>query len=129
MVRNEQGIFRKADTAGGEYEAQAEQLCRLCPGSLRFPVYADAGYMQADIEALELSVRSYNCLKRAGFVTVRDLLKSIHGREDLFRIRNCGKRSVEEIMLHLFRYQIMCLRPESRGEYLQEVRELNGLCA
>ena len=51
------------------------------------------------IDELELSVRSYNCLKRAGFNTVEDLSKTTI--EKLMRVRNLGKRSIDEILAKL----------------------------
>lgn len=47
------------------------------------------------IEELDLSVRSYNCLKRAGINTVEELtLKTV---EDMMKVRNLGKKSLEEV--------------------------------
>ncbi len=43
------------------------------------------------IEELELSVRSYNCLKRAGISTVEDLANK--SQEDMMKVRNLGKRN------------------------------------
>lgn len=51
------------------------------------------------IENLELSVRAYNCLKRAGIDTVGDLL--LMTKEDLIKIRNLGKKPFEEILQRL----------------------------
>ena len=48
---------------------------------------------------LELSVRSYNCLKRAGINTIGDLIKMTP--EELVNVRNLGKKSLDEIMLKL----------------------------
>ena len=48
---------------------------------------------------LELSVRSYNCLKRAGINTIGDLIKMTP--EQLVNVRNLGKKSLDEIMLKL----------------------------
>lgn len=47
------------------------------------------------IEELDLSVRSYNCLKRAGINTVEDLINRTD--EGLIRIRNLGRKNFEEI--------------------------------
>lgn len=47
------------------------------------------------IEELGLSVRTNNCLKRAGYVTVDDVLKASH--DDLMKCRNLGKRSYNEL--------------------------------
>ena len=47
------------------------------------------------IEELELSVRSYNCLKRAGISTVEDLANK--SQEDMMKVRNLGKKSLDEV--------------------------------
>ena len=47
------------------------------------------------IEELDLSVRSYNCLKRANILTVGDLVKKTG--EDMMKVRNMGKKSLDEI--------------------------------
>ena len=51
------------------------------------------------IEELDLSVRSYNCLKRAGIQTVEDLTKK--SMEDMLKIRNMGKKSLDEVVKKL----------------------------
>lgn len=61
------------------------------------------------IEELDLSVRSYNCLRRADIRKVSDLIKLTE--EDLIRIRNMGKKSVKEIKEKLH-YNGLCLRGE-----------------
>ena len=47
------------------------------------------------IEELDLSVRSYNCLKRAGINTVQELTERTV--EDMMKVRNLGKKSLEEV--------------------------------
>jgi len=47
------------------------------------------------IEELDLSVRSYNCLKRAGINTVEELIKRTE--QDIMKVRNLGKKSLQEI--------------------------------
>ena len=47
------------------------------------------------IEDLELSVRSYNCLKRAGINTVEELCNRTP--EDMMKVRNLGKKSLDEV--------------------------------
>ena len=54
------------------------------------------------IEQLNFSVRSYNCLKRAKIVTVQQLLDTTP--EDLLKIRNLGRKSLDEITLFLHNY-------------------------
>jgi DNA-directed RNA polymerase subunit alpha len=51
--------------------------------------------MDMSIEELDLSVRSYNCLKRAGIITVGELLQRTE--EDMMKVRNLGKKSLEEV--------------------------------
>jgi len=47
------------------------------------------------IEELDLSVRSYNCLKRAGINTVQELAQ--RSIEDMMKVRNLGRKSLEEV--------------------------------
>lgn len=51
------------------------------------------------IEELDLSVRSYNCLKRAGINTVGELIQ--RNEEDMMKVRNLGKKSLEEVIQKL----------------------------
>ena len=56
------------------------------------------------LEELELSVRSYNCLKRAGMNTLRDVSEMTF--DELCHVRNLGKRSIDEICAVLTNYGI-----------------------
>ena len=47
------------------------------------------------IEDLDLSVRSYNCLKRAGIQTVEELVQK--SEDEMMRVRNLGKKSLKEV--------------------------------
>ena len=51
------------------------------------------------IEEMELSVRSYNCLKRAGIDTIGDLAKKTRG--EMMKVRNMGAKSMEEVIAKL----------------------------
>lgn len=51
--------------------------------------------LEMTIEELDLSVRSYNCLKRAGINTVDELIQRTE--EDMMKVRNLGKKSLEEV--------------------------------
>ena len=55
--------------------------------------------LRMTIEDLDLSVRSYNCLKRAGINTVAELI--IKSEEDMMKVRNLGRKSLEEVALKL----------------------------
>lgn len=52
--------------------------------------------LEMTIEDLDLSVRSYNCLKRAGINTVEDLVSK--SEEDMMKVRNLGRKSLEEVI-------------------------------
>ena len=52
--------------------------------------------LEMTIEELDLSVRSYNCLKRAGINTVEEL--TLRSEEDMIKVRNLGKKSLEEVI-------------------------------
>ena len=51
------------------------------------------------IEELDMSVRSFNCLKRAGIDTVEDLTNRTE--EDMIKVRNLGKKSLDEVIAKL----------------------------
>ena len=52
--------------------------------------------LEMTIEELDLSVRSFNCLKRAGINTVQDLVNTTE--EDMMKVRNLGRKSYEEVV-------------------------------
>lgn len=54
-----------------------------------------SGLQHKLIEDLELSVRSYNCLKRAGITTVEELIDKTE--DELMHVRNLGKKSLKEV--------------------------------
>ncbi len=55
--------------------------------------------LEMNIDELELSVRSYNCLKRAGINTVEELCNKTP--EDMMKVRNLGRKSLEEVLAKL----------------------------
>ena len=55
--------------------------------------------LEMNIDELELSVRSFNCLKRAGINTVEELCN--HTPEDMMKVRNLGRKSLEEVLAKL----------------------------
>ena len=52
--------------------------------------------LEMSIDELELSVRSYNCLKRAGINTVEELCNKTP--EEMMKVRNLGRKSLEEVL-------------------------------
>ena len=59
-------------------------------------VNEQAKVLEMNIDELELSVRSYNCLKRAGINTVEELTNRTP--DDMMKVRNLGKKSLEEVL-------------------------------
>ena len=55
--------------------------------------------LEMNIEDMDLSVRSYNCLKRAGIHTVADLTRKTE--EDMLKVRNLGRKSLDEVIAKL----------------------------
>ena len=55
--------------------------------------------LEMTIEELDLSVRSYNCLKRAGINTVQELTNK--SEPEMIKVRNLGRKSLEEVKLKL----------------------------
>lgn len=70
---------------------------------------------QIPIEELQLSVRAYNCLKRAQINTVADLL--LYTEEDLLEIKNFGQKSAEEVVQALkARFGLTLPRTREKGK-------------
>ena len=60
---------------------------------------SDDHVLERTIEELDLSVRSYNCLKRAGINTVYDLTEKTE--PEMMKVRNLGRKSLEEVKIKL----------------------------
>ena len=72
------------------------------PGDAPVPPEPPSGktkVLEMNIDELELSVRSYNCLKRAGINTVEELIN--RSQEDMMKVRNLGKKSLDEVLAKL----------------------------
>ena len=94
-------------------------------GKFRFYMNLTNSMKYEPIETLDLSVRSFNSLKRADFHTIGDVAQAVASGRELKGIRNCGAKSVREIMEHLFLYQYNSLTPDRRETYLMEVVIMN----
>ncbi len=66
--------------------------------------------LEMTIEELDMSVRSFNCLKRAGIDTVEDLINRTE--EDMIKVRNLGKKSLEEVIQKLHSLNLELKREE-----------------
>ena len=81
-------------------------------------VISDSSVPTISIEDLELSVRAYNCLKRASINNMAELLKK--SEHDLLNIKNFGKKSSDEVIekLHQFGLDLM---PNPEGVDIDEL--------
>ena len=95
-------------------------------GKFLFKIYLNAKMSETPIEALDLSVRAYNSLKRAGFGTIGNLAEAIAAGTEISKIRNCGAKSCREIMEKLFLYQYSVIPQEKRTKYILEVVQMNA---
>ena len=99
---------------------------------IRFNVYLSKKELDENLSVLDLSQRSINCLRRAGFTTLGDLLKAIsvtgdeRSKEKFLRLRNLGRKSAEEILLTIMCYQFQILSDREKTEYLQDIVRLNS---
>ena len=71
---------------------------------------AKSKLLEMSIDELDLSVRSYNCLKRAGINTIGELVEKTP--EDMMRVRNLGKKSLEEVEEKLAALGLSLKQPE-----------------
>ncbi len=58
--------------------------------------------LEMSIDEMDLSVRSYNCLKRAGIQTVEDI--TLRSEDDMLKVRNLGRKSLDEVIAKLESY-------------------------
>ncbi len=101
------------------------QLREKHGSSFKFRMHMTQSMSDTSIEALDLSVRSYNSLKRAGYDNIGEVVDAISGGRELKSIRNCGAKSVREIMEHLFLFQYNSLPANRQDDYLLEVVQMN----
>ena len=94
-------------------------------GKFHFYMQLTKAMKETPIEALDLSPRSFNSLKRADYHTIGDVANAIAAGKDLRTIRNCGAKSIREIMEHLFLYQYDSLPADRQTDYLVEVAKRN----
>ena len=105
-----------------------EKLIKQRGDRFRYPVYMSDAFMNTNLEDMELSVRAYHCLKRAGYKTIGDLVSKIEGKADLLKIRNMGKLSANEVMVSLCCYQFSLLNEENKEKFIMRIVELNRGC-
>ena len=106
-------------------QLEGVQLRGKNSGTFKFRMHMTKSMSDSALEELDLSVRSYNSLKRAGYHTVGDVVDAISSSADLLKIRNCGKTSTREIMEKLFLFQYCSLPVSRQHDYLMEVVDIN----
>ena len=116
-------VARAADTLIRHFDVFAELAREALPGGGKKAAAEETGRPQPtdmSIEELELSVRAYNCLKRANIYTVGDLLKKTE--RELMDIKNFGRKSAEEVIDRLRQFGFTMASGEP-GEELAGARE------
>lgn len=91
-----------------------------------FVVYMTEEFVNTNLEELDLSVRSYNCLRRAGFRTIGDVLDKISTQDELLRYNKLGSNSAKEIMRKIFEYHYNHLPEDKVQEYEKRLAQLNN---
>lgn len=115
-MRIERGIQERIDARRAElekeYQTKMAELNRIIEERGLEPIPATVvdeareNVMVTQTEELNLSVRAYNCLKRSGCDTVRDILRKYPTYEDAMKIRNLGRKSMEEVSVVLRGYGV-----------------------
>lgn len=99
--------------------------------TFHYPVFFTKEQMSQEIEVLDLSVRAYHCLKRAGYSTLGSLVNGIYTKDgetskrQLKKIQNLGQNSADEIMIKLMNYQFMVLPDYNKKDYMNKILDLN----
>lgn len=94
--------------------------------NIKFPLYCRQSFLDSSIDEMNLSVRSYNCLKRAGLHTVGDLIESVNNWSDLLKIRNMGTKSAKEVIYGIFVLQYNSLKPNEQKIFLAKTVAMNA---
>lgn len=97
------GTLKPEEAISGAAKILSEHLSlfvsltdQVIPVSMVQPEADDKGkILEMTIEELDLSVRAYNCLKRAGINNVQELVQ--RNQEDMMKVRNLGRKSLEEV--------------------------------
>lgn len=99
--------------------------------TFHYQVFLTSEQMKQDVEVLDLSVRAYHCLKRAGYDTLERLINGIYTKDgetskrQLRKIRNLGISSADEILIKLMNYQFMSLPDSKKKAYMDKILEIN----
>ena len=94
-------------------------------GTIYYSMATDKKMRDVDIEVLELSVRAYHCMKRAGYNTIGDIIGGAEKGVKFSHIRNCGTKTAAEIMEKLFLWYLSTLPMEKRTGFILDTVEKN----
>ena len=112
--------LRKATNEVEHYKAQAEYLqaeldkIRNIKPEQRAEAEKKGTFLETSIDELNLSVRAYNCCKRAGINTLGDL--SMKTLNDMYHVRNLGRHSLQEIEKKMSEYGLRFKPEEAKDE-------------
>ena len=104
-----------------------EEILLVNKKLFHFQVMFTNEQMEQGVDALDLSQRAYNCLRRNNIYTLGDLVNGVETKGDetskkqLLRFRNLGRKTSEEILLKLFYYQFLVLSEKQKKLYMQTV--------
>lgn len=77
------------------------------------------------IDEINFSVRSMNALRRAGIFTIDDLIKALSG-DELIKVRNLGKKSLNEIKTKILAYGFDRLSPCDKQTFFEDLASRNS---
>ena len=110
-----------------------EELLILRHKKFYFEMSLNDTQKKMDIMTLDLSVRAYNCLKRAGYNTIGQIIDHCpdsgeeSSKKKLLKLRNLGKGTADEILIKLFFYQFGVLADTGKKKYIHRVLEINSI--
>lgn len=93
-------------------------------GEVVYPFYMGKQFVEVDIADLNLTVRSYNCLKRMGWNVVGDIIQNIDTKQELLKVRNLGRTSSDEIFQNLLDFHEELLSPNEKSIYRKKYNQL-----
>ena len=91
----------------------------------KYSVYLTDEFINTEIEALDLSQRAYNVLRRQQIHLIGELINNIDTEKDLLKFRNCGENTAHEIMKKLFDYHYSLLDDEGKKKYKNKLEAMN----
>jgi len=101
IIEDRENIIQRQNDSINNLSAQIESFLQGNP--IDQEAYKTAMTQNLSIEEMGLSVRAYNCLKRVGVNFIEDLLLRFESENDLMKVRNLGRKQIEEIILKMYK--------------------------